>query len=220
MTTNIRIGIAINNLLVREGICSIFRKTPGYEIVYTVDTPTELIEKQKENNDDLVIVDFYSYGFDKQLVYELCKNREGRPVMALTSYTVAEDARWLREQGLKGYLLHDCSEDEFFDAIRFLNAGEQFYCGKVVDAIIHHAEKPDSMHEPTPSCEGLNISDRELQIISYIAEGKSNKEIAELLFISPLTVKTHRKNIMNKLGVNNTAGIVRFALGENGALQQ
>jgi len=217
----VQIGIAINNLLVREGILSILKKIDGFHVAYNVETAEDLISMQDRFKDDLVIIDFYSYGFNKEIVYDLCNKRRGRPVMALTSYTVAEDAKWLRDQGLKGYLLHDCSEDEFFDAIRFLKDGEQFYCGKVIDAMMYHAEKPEGVHEPTPSCDGLNISDREMQIIGYIAKGKSNKEIAELLFISPLTVKTHRKNIMTKLGVNNTAGIVRFAMGDsNGAIKQ
>ena len=64
----------------------------------------------------------------------------------------------------------------------------------------------------TYSCEGFGVTEREIEIIKYIAEGLSNKQIADKLSLSTHTVNTHRKNIMNKLDVNNTAGIVMFAV--------
>src|SRR4029079_8731683 len=88
--------------------------------------------------------------------------------------------------------------------------GETFMCGKIASAVLENkAVAADS------SCEGLNISDREMEIIKLIAEGLSNKEVADKLFLSTHTVTTHRKNIMNKLGVNNTAGLVLFAIRNN-----
>lgn len=210
-----KIGIAINNLLVREGVCSLLKKNPEISIEYICENETDLIKFQNTKSDDVLIIDFYSFGFSKELVCQLFKLRNDRPIMALTAYSVADDVKELRELGLKGYLLHDCSEDEIFDAINFLNTGDFFYCGKVVDAVLTQAVKPEYAHEMTSSCEGLNISYRELEIINCIAEGMSNKQIADKLCISPLTVKTHRKNIMSKIGVKNTAGIVRFAMVES-----
>ena len=84
-------------------------------------------------------------------------------------------------------------------------------CGKIASAVLE--DKSSSVTEYT--CEGLNISDREMEIIKLIAEGLSNKEVADKLFLSTHTVTTHRKNIMNKLGLNNTAGLVLFAVREN-----
>jgi DNA-binding CsgD family transcriptional regulator len=65
------------------------------------------------------------------------------------------------------------------------------------------------------NCEAVNISERELEIIKLIAEGYTNVEIAEKLFLSPHTVNTHRKNILQKLGINNTAAIVMYAVKTN-----
>lgn len=83
-------------------------------------------------------------------------------------------------------------------------------CGKIVTDILQ-----DATETTTSTCEGLNISEREMEIIKLVAEGFSNKEVADKLFLSTHTVTTHRKNIMNKLGVNNTAGLVLFAVREN-----
>lgn len=210
----LKVGIAINNLLVREGVLALLTKQKHIKIAYIAESAKSLKKIQKDSLDDLLIIDFYSNDFNKELVFELCGLRKNKPVMALTSYAVGAEAKWLRENGLMGYLLHDCSEDEIFEAFQYLISGEQFYCGKVIDAILQQVAKPEEFHEPTANCEGLNISERELEIINCIAEGLSSKEIANKLCISPLTVKTHRKNIMSKLGVNNAAGIVRFAMGE------
>ncbi|MGZ4158606.1 MAG: response regulator transcription factor, partial [Bacteroidia bacterium] len=113
--------------------------------------------------------------------------------------------------GVTSHLLKDCDEDEIVEAIYKTAKGEQFMCGKIVTNILE--VKPEAAFES--SCEGLNISDREMEIIKLIAEGFSNKEVADKLFLSTHTITTHRKNIMNKLGVNNTAGLVLFAVREN-----
>ncbi len=86
-------------------------------------------------------------------------------------------------------------------------------CGKIVNSLVETDSKAQKNNEY--SCEGMNISEREMEIITLIAEGYSNKEVADKLFLSTHTVTTHRKNIMNKLGVNNTAGLVLFAVREN-----
>jgi DNA-binding NarL/FixJ family response regulator len=113
--------------------------------------------------------------------------------------------------GVTSHLLKDCDQAEIVEAIYKTALGQQFMCGKIVSAVLE--EKPVQLAEY--NCEGLNISEREMEIIKLIAEGLSNKEVADKLFLSAHTVTTHRKNIMNKLGVNNTAGLVLFAVREN-----
>jgi len=89
--------------------------------------------------------------------------------------------------------------------------GEKFMCGKIVSDILETASSNVAQY----SCEGLNVSDREMEIIKLIAEGLSNKEVADKLFLSTHTVTTHRKTFLNKLVVNNTSDLVLFALREN-----
>lgn len=120
-----------------------------------------------------------------------------------TAYVEALDA------GIISYVLNCCDEEELTQAIWATSQGDRFFCAKVVKEITLN-NKLDFRS----TCEGLNISEREIEIIRLIAEGYTNKQIAEILFISGHTVTTHRKNIMNKLGVNNTAGIVLFAVKE------
>jgi DNA-binding NarL/FixJ family response regulator len=78
--------------------------------------------------------------------------------------------------------------------------------------LVHAAEEQSGGTAKKISCAGIEITSREIEIIKLITQGNSNKEIADQLFLSLHTVNTHRKNIMNKLGINNTAGLVMFAI--------
>ena len=113
------------------------------------------------------------------------------------------------KMGVTSHLLKECEKDEIVEAIYKTYLGERFLCSKITSSVL------DADNVNTSSCEGMKISDRELEIIALIASGNSNKEVAEKLFISTHTVTTHRKNILSKLGVKNTAGLVLFAVKEN-----
>ncbi|HEU4719590.1 MAG TPA: response regulator transcription factor, partial [Bacteroidia bacterium] len=127
-------------------------------------------------------------------------------------------SRWMLSDamnaGLTSYLLRDCGKEEIIEALITTSKGEQFFCGKIVNDVLKTGDDI-SMETEIASCDGLKISGREAEIIRLVAEGLTNKEIADKLFLSTHTVTTHRKNIMAKTGVNNTAGLVLFAIRNN-----
>jgi DNA-binding NarL/FixJ family response regulator len=114
--------------------------------------------------------------------------------------------------GVTSYIKKDCDVHEIVDSIRETAKGGRFFCGQILEAIRREAIDVNDLDIVELSCEPVVISDRELEVIKLIAEGYTNVEIAEKLFLSPHTVNTHRKNIMQKLGVNNTAAIVMYAV--------
>jgi DNA-binding NarL/FixJ family response regulator len=101
---------------------------------------------------------------------------------------------------------------EIIDSIKVTHEGAKFFCGKVLDQIRRENINVEDLQILESDCHAVVISDRELEVIRYIAEGYTNGEIADRLFLSQHTVNTHRKNIMQKLGVNNTAAIVMYAV--------
>ena len=105
-------------------------------------------------------------------------------------------------------MLDDCDKPEILEAIEDTYHGKQFYCGHVIEIL---AEKANDASD----CSGISLSEREIEVIRLISDGLTNKEIADALFLSTHTVNTHRKNIMAKLGLKNTAGIVIYAFKEN-----
>jgi DNA-binding NarL/FixJ family response regulator len=112
-----------------------------------------------------------------------------------------------------GFLLKECEKAEIMEAINAAIKKEKFVCGKIVSLLTTEKEvNTTNSYIKTLKCDGLHVTDREIEIIVEIALGLSNKQIADKLHLSTHTVNTHRKNIMLKLGVNNTAGIVMFAV--------
>ena len=114
------------------------------------------------------------------------------------------------EAGVQSFLLTECEMEEILEAVQATRKGEQFFCGLLLSQVIQSPDEVVPSSEFT--CGGVKISTREAEIIRMVAEGLTNKEIADRLCISTHTVTTHRKNIMAKLGVNNTAGLVMFAI--------
>ena len=114
---------------------------------------------------------------------------------------------------INGLLLHECDKSEIMEAINASLTKNRFVCSKILSLLTAEEEiKKTNSYIKTLKCNGLMVSEREIDVIVEISLGLSNKQIAEKLCLSQHTVNTHRKNIMQKLGVNNTAGIVMFAV--------
>lgn len=161
-----------------------------------------------------MIIDHSSDAFKSDTLLYLSKKHSSLKILAITEPQLPSVMSKALETGVTSYLLKDCSKDEIIEALYNTNEGKRFLCGKIVDRLMQ-GETASEKASSANSCAGLNITDREIEVIKMIAEGHSNKEIADLLFLSTHTVTTHRKNIMSKLGVNNTAGVVMFAVKEN-----
>ena len=98
------------------------------------------------------------------------------------------------------------------DAIRETARGGTFFCGQILDRIRQESIDVDDLESLPLSCDPIHLSARETEVLELIAEGMTNTQVAEKLFLSAHTVTTHRKNIMSKLGVNNTAAMVMYAV--------
>jgi DNA-binding NarL/FixJ family response regulator len=108
--------------------------------------------------------------------------------------------------GVTSFLTKTCDETEIFSAVRAAAKREKFFCSKVLDVLL---EK----HFPgTDNCAATELSVRETEIVRLVAEGYSSKDIAKMLFLSPHTVHTHRKNILRKLGIGSTSELVLYAV--------
>ncbi|MBK5285366.1 MAG: response regulator transcription factor, partial [Bacteroidia bacterium] len=178
----------------------------------TMDELEILLSKKQPH---VLLVDQTATEFASSLVFV----RELFPlvtVMAINNNAERETILTAFDDGATSYLLKECDRDEIIDAIKATAARERFLCGKIADCLLN--DKPQSFTESSRdfvSCDGARISQREMEIIRLIAEGYNNKEIADELSLSAHTVTTHRKNIMGKLHLNNTAGLVMYAIRNN-----
>jgi DNA-binding NarL/FixJ family response regulator len=205
-----RIFIADNNYLGRKGLQAFLSGNNDLILAGEAVNSAELFKNFAVSFANLLIIDFSSPFFTAENIRDFKKKFPLVPVLAITIPLSRAKIAKAMDFGVKSYLLKECDEEEITEAIYKTVKGEQFLCGKVVDILVNEESSSSE-----PSCKGLNVSDREIEIISLIAEGYSNKQIADKLFLSTHTVTTHRKNIMNKLDINNTAGLVLFAVREN-----
>ncbi len=117
--------------------------------------------------------------------------------------------------GVKWHLLKECDEQEITECIEYAQNNQSFFCNKIIQFIQTKENEINFNARRNINCNGISITQREREIIQLIAEGFSNKQIADKLNISIHTALTHRKNIMKKINANNTAGVVLFALKNN-----
>lgn len=209
---DIKIFIADDQYLVLEGLRKLISENCGMCFCGYSDSRAGLIEKFSEAQPDVMITDYTSSACSLSDIALLKTTFSNTSILAITPHQAKREIRAALDAGVTSHILKDCGRDEIIDAIHSTANSEKFFCGKVVETLL--AKGKQNSTSLSSSCEALNISDRELEIIRLIAEGCSNRQVAERLFLSQHTINTHRKNIMAKLGVNNTAGIVLFAVKE------
>lgn len=210
----ISIIIAQSNYLVKEGLKTLVSREKDLSLESEASNSEDLISQVSSLSTGVIIIDHNDPVFGISVV-----RRIKTIAPAITFLSISDKPnRWMLSDamsaGITSYLLRDCEKEEILDAIRATAKNEQFFCGKILSEVLKTSDEVSAEPEFV-SCEGLKISEREGEIIRLVAEGFTNKEIADKLFLSAHTVTTHRKNIMAKLGVNNTAGLVLFAIRNN-----
>lgn len=210
----ISVLIADKNYLSRLGLYTLLNTSSNFEVDYTEDDNFEhLMATIKKNKPKILVLDFQSLGFTSAQISTISKTFRRLQILAITDYLAKNTMQSALDSGVRSYLLKECDKDEIIEALHATYNNERFLCGKVAYYLASSEDisaiKPDL---DKVSCAGLGITDRELDVIRLISEGLSNKLIADKLELSTHTVNTHRKNIMTKLNIQNTAGIVMFAV--------
>ena len=207
-----RVLIADHSDLARIGLKAIFRQNKNIEIVGEAKSNQELLELVVKVKPDVVIIDYTANNFNIEIVSECKVIQPTVRFIAITPLQSREVLINAIKNGINSYIKKDCDEQEILDSIPSTANGDKFFCGRILETIQRNDININHIEYEALSCLPVSLSQRELEIIQLIAEGKTNITIAKDLFISTHTVNTHRKNIMGKLGVNNTAAIVMYAV--------
>jgi DNA-binding NarL/FixJ family response regulator len=214
-SSNIRVVVADSNLLIRIGLGVVLSEQDDIEIVGEADSENALIELLSQVEVDILLIDFTSPQFSIESVPAVLSEYPNIQVVAITPDQEGETIVNALKAGVKSYVKKDCDLNEIVSSVRDTAKGNKFFCGQILNTIHQVDIDPESEDFESFSCEPIKLSEREQEIITLIAEGLTNTTIAEKLFLSPHTVNTHRKNIMQKLGVKNTASIVMYAVKSN-----
>ena len=204
--------LADSNELIRLGLRTILNAQAGMSIVGEAKNQDELMSQLHTFGADVVLIDFTAYGFSIDIVPKALSKFKDLRFVALTEAQHAPILVDALKSGVTSYVKKDCELAEIIDAVKETAQGKQFFCGQILETIQKANIDVAELHTDDFNCSPVILSERENEIITLIAEGQTNEQIAEFLFLSKHTVNTHRKNIMAKLGVKNTAGIVMYAV--------
>jgi DNA-binding NarL/FixJ family response regulator len=215
LKNKITIALAFDEFLLEAGLHYVLEKKSDFEIQSSVHSQEEIAKLfQSKNPPSILLIDIFSSRFDVDKILAYSAFSKKTKIIPVTDIRPKHDYLKLLKSGINSYLLKVCDESEITECIKKTVSGKNFVCAQVVEVLTDKAVLKEGEPSYKKTCDGLNISDREIEIIKLIAEGRINKEIADTLFLSNHTINTHRKNIMQKLGINNTAGIVLFAVKE------
>lgn len=207
-----KIIIADNNEIFSEGLKNILSEKNEFDVCALGKNDEQLISQAKQHHPDIVIVDYSSDNITLESIAEIRLYSSDIQFIGITNYFSGQEIVNAWKSGIISHLQKRCSIKELKDAIKATLKGEQFFCGQLVENLQHENIDVNQFEKHAEELKTVNLSERELEIIKLIAEGYTNAQIAVVLYISNHTVNTHRKNIMKKIGVNNTAGIVMYAV--------
>lgn len=210
-----RILIVDDHDVVRSGLKALLRTSEEYAVVGEAADGEEALRLVEELTPDIVLTDISMPRLDGIGATRLITQRHPQvKVIVLTVYEDEEYVYQILRAGASGYLLKNASKVQIFEAIEAVMSGERFFSPGIsrliVDGFLKRAAVQETTEPPTPT--GTGLTKRELEVLRFIALGLTNREIAEKLFLSFRTVNTHRANIMQKLDIHDTAGLVRHAI--------
>lgn len=213
----IRVMIADDHKIFRDGIKSILEKEKDMEVVEEAAKGSEVIEKVSKASIDVIVLDI-DMGKPNgiEIAEIISKEYPDINILILSMMGLHDFIIQALEKGAIGFILKNAGKDEMLSAIRTVAKGDSYFSKEVSAILIEHLNKPRATRKRIAD---IPLSARELEVLKLIVQENSNPEIAEKLFISIRTVDTHRRNLLEKLGVKNTAGLVKYAI-QKGLIDQ
>ncbi|MCA9972924.1 MAG: response regulator transcription factor [Anaerolineales bacterium] len=206
----IRIIIAEDHNLVRQGIRALLEQSGEVQVIAEAATGQEAVQLAEKHEPDVVVMDLSMPRLDGAQAAERILDRKLRTqIIILSMHADTTMVQQLLRRGVKGYLLKDAVTEELMLAVRSVSQGKMFLSPTISDSVMTMLLSP-------PDADAVSVADlltpREREVLQLVAEGHTNNSIAEALSISVKTVEKHRANVMAKLEVNDVASLVREAI--------
>jgi DNA-binding NarL/FixJ family response regulator len=199
----IEVLLVDDHRMVLEGLRVLLEPLEFVEVTGTCTTAAEALAAVQNHVPDVVLLDINlpdQNGVD--LCLQLAQAYPRLRVLALTTLNEKSYVTRMMQNGAAGYVLKNASPEELAEAITRVHAGKKYFSDEVQELLL----------QPTPAAPELPVlTRREKEVLALIADGLTSHDIAEKLFLSALTVETHRRNILTKFGVNNTASLIKQA---------
>jgi DNA-binding NarL/FixJ family response regulator len=208
--TPLRLLIADDHTLVRQGLRRILEGQPGWEVVAETGDGREAVRLAAELRPDVVLLDIAMPHLNGvEAMQQIERRVPGVRVLVLSMYSDEAYVTRAIRAGASGYLLKDSADTDLIKGITAVAQGKSFFSPAAARVIVDNYARPAA----TGVADRFeSLSEREREVFQLVAEGYSNKEVAELLHISPATVETHRAHVMEKLDLHSTAELVLCAV--------
>ncbi len=202
-----KIIIADDHPFMIDGLTNVIQHMANTELLATAPNGLELIQRLQQQSANMVILDLNMPGMDGfECIKQIRKETASPKILVLTNYNQPEIIEEVKRLGADGFLLKNSSADELRQAIEaILDGKKHFPDNAIINPIAENSFFYDEFLKK------FQLTKREVGIMLLICHGKSSKQIADELYLSELTVNTHRRNIMKKLDLNNVAGLIHFA---------
>lgn len=211
MSATVRVLIADDHSILRSGVKLLIEAESDMEVVGEASNGAEAVSLTRSLNPDVVVMDISMPDMSGIEATRAIKARhEDTNVVGLTMHSEDRYFFELLKAGAAGYVLKGGSPHELIDAIRAAARGEAYIHPALAGKLIRGFAQQSGSSESSSRTDGL--TEREMEVVRLIADGKTGREIADVLVISPNTVDRHRSNIMSKLGMHNKAELVRYAV--------
>jgi len=192
----------------RDGLRAILEREGGIEVVATASNGRETVLEARRLNPDIVLMDIVMPELSGiEAAAQIRDHCESTRVIILSMHSTVEHIFRALQAGAMGYLLKGSAGSEVVEAVRAVHAGRRYLTRKVSDVVVDGYVREHRASSPLES-----LSPREREVMLLVVEGRSSREIADALHLSPKTVETHRSRLMEKLGVENVIGLVKFAV--------
>jgi DNA-binding NarL/FixJ family response regulator len=201
-----------DHAIIRQGLSSLLEKQPDIKVVGSVEDGRKAVDIARELAPDLVIMDISMpnlNGIDatRKIIGEMGDVK----VIALSIHSSRHFVAEMLKAGASGYILKECLFDELVEAIKTVLNGGIYLSPRITGVVIDdYVKRLSTQYQP----EGTILTEREREVLQFLSEGKSTKEIALQLHVSSKTIESNRRNIMDKLSINSVAELTKYAVRE------
>jgi DNA-binding NarL/FixJ family response regulator len=207
----VRILLADDHTMVRQGLRKVLEEHREWEVVAEASNGREAVRLAEEHKPDVAIIDVAMPLLNGiETTRQIVKRVPSTRVLVLSMHADEAYVTQILQAGATGYLLKDSADVDLMQAVGAVSIGKSFFSPSIARVMLDDYVRQLADKGITDRYESL--SDREREVFQLIAEGKTNKEIAAVLFVSPSTVETHRAHIMEKLDLHSAAEIVLYAV--------
>lgn len=206
----IRVLVADDHAIVRKGICALLATEPDIEVIGEAQDGREAITAAKQKQPDVILMDLVMPYMDGlEATRQITSGQPQVRVLVLTSFAGDDKVFPAIKAGARGYLLKDSGPEELVEAIRQVHHGESSLHPSIARKLLKEISFPTGRGPDTAS-----LTDREIEVLQLVAQGRSNREISDLLSISEATVRTHVSKILTKLNLDSRTQAALYALRE------